>query len=100
MPKSQKYSLGNKIDKIFIEIIEFIAAASFLPKQEKIPYVKVAIRKLDTLKILLLILWETGTIGAKKYIEISQYLSESGKMLGGWHGQLIKNSFGSKPKEK
>jgi hypothetical protein len=56
IPKSQRYSLGNKIDTIFIEIIEMIASATFLSKSEKAPYIKVAIRKLDTVKILLMIL--------------------------------------------
>ena len=66
--------------------------ASFTPRQEKLPYVRVAIRKLDTAKILLLVLWETKSLNNKKYIVLSEKLEEIGKMLGGWHGQLIKQS--------
>ena len=83
--------MGNRIDKIFIEIIELVAGASFLPKSEKPPFIKAGIRKLDTLKILLLILWETNSINDKKYIVLSLPLSEAGKMLGGWIGQLTKS---------
>jgi hypothetical protein len=86
--KSQKYSLGNKIDNIFIEIIEMIASAAFSIKTEKLPYIKVAIRKLDTLKILLLVLWESNGIDNKKYINLSEKLNEIGKMIGGWYGQI------------
>lgn len=92
MPKTQRYSLGNRIDKIFIEIIEMIAGASFLPRTEKLPFLKVAIRKLDTLRILLMIVWETASIEDKQYITLSVQIDDVGKMLGGWHGQLVKQN--------
>lgn len=90
IPKSQKYSLGNKIDNIFIEIIEMISSAAFSSKAEKLPYIKVAIRKLDVLKVLLLVLYESRGLDDKKYINISTPLHEIGKMLGGWYGQVSK----------
>ncbi len=92
IPKSQRYSLGNRIDEIFIEIIEMIASAAFLSKSEKIPYIKIAIRKLDTVKILIMILWETKGLDNKKYITLYTPLHEIGRNLGGWYGQLIKQN--------
>lgn len=101
MPKIHRHTLGQKIDNIFIEIIQAIATASFLSRNEKLPYIRLSIQKTDTLKILLMILWETKTYGDKKYISLSVKLEEVGRMLGGWHGQLIKqNSPGAKPGEK
>jgi len=92
MPKTQKYSLGVKIDNLFTEIIEAVVTAGFLKRNEKIPYVHKAIQKLDTLKIFLMILWETKTLNNKKYATLSILLDEIGKMLGGWHGQLLKQN--------
>jgi len=92
LPKTQKYSLGNRIDKLFIESIEATATAAFLPKPEKTPWVRLAIRKMDTIKILLEILWETKSLEDKKYIVLSEILNEIGKMLGGWNGQLQKQN--------
>ncbi len=92
LPKTQKYSLGNRVDKILIEIMEMVSSASFLPKTEKLPFIKIAIRKLDVVKILIMILWETRGIDSKKYIALSLPLDEAGKMLGGWQGQLIKQN--------
>lgn len=92
LPKTQKYSLGNRIDKLFIESIEAIATAAFLPKGEKIPWVRLAIRKTDTIKVLLAILWETKSLDDKKYIALSEILNEAGKMLGGWSGQLVRQN--------
>ena len=101
IPKSQKYSLGNRIDSIFIEIIEMVASAAFSIKMEKIPYIKIAIRKLDTLKILLMVLWESRGLDNKKYIALSEELHDIGRNLGGWLGQIVKrNSPDAKSGEK
>jgi len=90
LPKTHRYSLGHRIDTLFINIIEAVATASFLSRAEKLPYVQVGIRKLDTLKVLLMVLWEAKSLDHKKYLALSVQLDEIGRMLGGWHGQLIK----------
>jgi len=88
--KTQRYSIGNRIDALFIESIEAISQATFIARHEKEPWVRLAIRKLDTSKLLLQILWETKSLETKRYIILSEKLDEVGKMLGGWRGQLIK----------
>ena len=93
--------MGLKIDTMFIEIIEAVSIATFLSREEKHPWVRLAIRKSDTLKILLMVLWEAKSIDDKKYIVLSQKIEEIGKMLGGWNGQLLKqNSPAVKTREK
>jgi hypothetical protein len=92
IPKTHRYSLGTRIDTFFVEVMEAIAIASFLSRTEKQPYVRLAIRKVDTLKLLLMVLWETKSIGDKKYIALSGPLEEIGKNLGGWSGQLTKQN--------
>jgi len=101
--------LGRRIDDLFIETIEMLATAAFLPREEKIPFVRAAIRKTDTIKILLSILWETKALDNKKYIALSVPLEEIGRMMGGWYGQLAKsvssrvekqNSSGQRLEEK
>lgn len=100
LPKTHRYTLGQRIDNLFIGTIEAAAAASFLKREEKRPYVQAAIRKTDTLKILLMILWETNSLDDKKYIALSEKVDEVGRMLGGWIGQLSKNSPQSLWREK
>lgn len=92
LPKTHRYSLGQRADILFVEIIEAVAIATYLQKTEKMPYVRVAIRKLDTVKILFLIMWEVGSLQNNQYIALSKPLEEIGRMLGGWSGQLTKNS--------
>lgn len=96
LPKTHRHSLGQKIDALFIEIIEGIAIAGFLSKEEKQPWVRLAIRKTDTLKVLLMVLWETKSLSDKRYIALSLKIEEIGKMLGGWNGQLLKQNSPTK----
>ncbi len=100
IPKTHRYSLGQKIDNFFVDAIEAITAASFLPREEKLPYIRLAIRKIDTLKIFLMILWETKSLDNKKYLTLSLKIDEIGKMLGGWQGQLFRQNSPKKQGEK
>ena len=90
IPKTHRHSLGVRIDSLFVETIEATATAAFLAKAEKLPFVRLAIRKVDTIKILLMVLWETKSLDNKKYLALSEKIDGIGKMLGGWHGQLVK----------
>ena len=68
-------------------------------REEKLTYVRFSIRKVDALKILLMILWETKSLDDKKYIALSVKIDEMGKMLGGWYGQLQKQNSPNKGEE-
>jgi hypothetical protein len=92
--------LGTRIDSLFIQIIEATATASFLVVEEKLPYIQITIRKLDTLKLLLMILWETKSLESKKYLFLSEKLDAIGKMLGGWQGQIKKKTLLDKERKK
>jgi len=63
-----------------------------MSKEEKTLYIKTAIRKTDTLKLLFIILWETKSLDNKKYLMISEKIDEIGRMLGGWLGQIVKQN--------
>jgi hypothetical protein len=94
LPKIHKYTLGQRIDSLFIEVIEAISAASFTKSEDKKHYINIAIRKVDTLKVLLMILWETKSIDNKKYLIMSVKIEDIGKMLGGWLNHLqMQNSL-------
>jgi hypothetical protein len=100
LPKLHRHSLGQRIDTLFIELIEAVATSSFLSPQEKAPYIRLAVRKIDTLRVLLMVLWETKSIDDKKYIPLSVKIEEIGRMLGGWIGQLAKQNSPTKAGEK
>jgi hypothetical protein len=83
-PKDSRYTLGAKVDSLFLEVIEEIIKASSSDKTEKIIFLKTASVKLDLLKFFLQISWEIKSLDNKKYINLSEKINEVGKMLGGW----------------
>lgn len=91
-PKETKYSLGEKIDMLLVESIEAALAATFLPPEQKRPFVHRAIVKRDTAEVFLRIAWELASIDTKKYVALSKPLSAAGQQLGGWHNQLLKQN--------
>lgn len=89
------------MDRYLLETIEAISIASFLKREEKLPYVRLAIRKIDVLKIFLMILWETKSLDDNKYIQLSEKINGVGRMLGGWNGNLSpKQNSPDKEKEE
>ena len=92
IPKLTKYSFGEKINTLFTEIIELILTAGFANKEQKSPVIQKASIKLDTLKYFLQLIWELKALDNKQLAAISTPLMEAGKMLGGWHRQLTKQT--------
>ncbi len=90
IPKISRYTLGDKIDSLFIETIESVYTAIFLPRDKKYPYIEQAAAKLNLAKFFLEIAWRIKSLDNKKYIILSEPLDEIGKMLGGWLRQLSK----------
>lgn len=89
-PKVHRYSLGTKIDTLFCEVIQYASSALFVKKEQKLAYIQKAIQVLDTVKVFLRIAYTIKAFETKRYIAITEKLHEIGKMLGGWHNQVIK----------
>lgn len=83
-PKKSRYTLGDRLDTVFIQLVELLWTAGYQSKDEKLPTIAAAIRKLDGLKFLLRIAWEIRILDSAKYVALSEPLIEVGKMLGGW----------------
>lgn len=92
-PKTSRYTLGTKIDSIFLEVTENAFIAGYLFGQEKLPALAKSIAKLDLAKFFLQIAWEIHTLDNKKYIALSEKLDEIGRMLGGWKKGLEKKTL-------
>lgn len=85
-----------KIDNFFTELIDVLLQAGFAARDQKILFTGTAATKLDQLKYFLYLMYRSGELDSKKYIEISMLLSEIGKMLGGWRKQLLKTEGASR----
>jgi len=83
-PKANRFTLGSKIDSIFLNAIEYCFLASYSPLSEKLPLIDRGIARIDLLKLLIQLAWDIRAIDTKKYAQISEQLIEIGRMLGGW----------------
>ncbi|MDI6734169.1 MAG: four helix bundle protein [Patescibacteria group bacterium] len=89
IPKTSRYTLGNKVDSLFLDTIELVFTASYEQLEEKIEKIGAANAKLGTLKFFLQIVWELKLIEDEKYIAISEVLDTIGRILGGWKRGLL-----------
>ncbi len=83
-----RYTLGTKIDALFLDTIELILLAGYSAKDQKLAIVNRSAMKLDATKFFLQTAWELKFFDSKKYTQVSEPLAEVGKMLGGWRKQL------------
>ncbi|RJQ29237.1 four helix bundle protein [Candidatus Parcubacteria bacterium] len=83
IPKSSRYTLGGKIDSIFVELIELLFKTLY-SSNRNVETLESAIAKLDTLKILIQLSWESKLIATTHFTKLIEQLGEIGKMLYGW----------------
>jgi hypothetical protein len=83
-PRVERLGIGQKIEHVFLDILELSFACVYLPPEQKILMLAKVISKMDTLKFFAQLAWESKLIPQEKYIELSGKLEEIGRMLGGW----------------
>lgn len=84
MPKKDKYTLGEKLERTTLELTESLIAASFVNKIGKLTHLEQAATKLDLLKIMVRLGKDIKAIPDSKYLFLEEKLQEIGRMLGGW----------------
>jgi len=83
-PKNKRYTLGQKIDNLTLEIFEYVIKAGYSAKELKLPLITKAVTLVDLLKILIRLSYDIKALDNKKYLFLQQALQEIGRMLGGW----------------
>ncbi len=84
LPRLTRYTLGTKVDTLFIEILEMLLKAQYTRKENKLVVLNEVSSKVDDLKFFVTLLWEAKGINANKYTQLSQKLVSVGRMLGKW----------------
>lgn len=88
IPKKSRYTLGDKIDSRFVQVLELLYVAIYQSPEEKIHTLGRALSGVDTIKFLLRIAWELHVFDDKKYVALSKDLDEVGRQIGGWRKGL------------
>ncbi len=92
LEKFNKYSIGLKIDSLYVEIIERLFQAQYISKEKKVEVLQLATIKLDTLKFFVFTLLEIKGTSEEIYLKLNGTLEEVGKMLYGWKQQALKQT--------
>lgn len=88
MAKGARYTLGERIENKFLDLLELSYNAYFTEKEKKLEKVAECILLTDGLKFLISVAWEGKLISNKHCEDMAVKLDEIGKMLGGWKNSL------------
>lgn len=83
-PKSEKYSLGERIENLILDTLELALTAAYAPSAERPTLLKRLDAKVQLLKTLTRLAHEIRAVDDKKYLVLQEKLQEMGKMVGGW----------------
>lgn len=82
--KGARYTIGSRIENIFLDLLEISYTAYFTEKEKKGEKISKCILLLDTLKFLISVAWEGKLISNAHCEQVALKLEEVGKMFGGW----------------
>ena len=89
LPKCERFGLGQKVDALFIDLLDRLQKASFSPIDLKISLLGDSLSKIDSLKFFIQFCWELKLIPNNQFASIGQDIEDIGKMVGGWRKGLI-----------
>jgi 23S rRNA-intervening sequence protein len=84
LPKSQKFTLGDKLQNLLSEILELLIEAHYAPKAEKVPLLQKVNIKLEKLRFFTRLCFDLGYLSVKQYEAFVHRHDEVGRMTGGW----------------
>ena len=83
-PKPERFGLGEKIDILFLELLEKTYNSTYSKPSMKINILEETASKLDKIKFFSEIAWENKLIMTEKYTLLLEQLQVIGRQLGGW----------------
>ena len=83
-PKTERYTLGEKLKTQALELIEGTWKANGLPLPERLTILEQQQRTLDLSKLLVRLVHEIGIYKLNGYVYRQERLQEIGRMLGVW----------------
>jgi len=88
--KPERFGIGERIDKLFIELLESAQDMRFARRENKIQHIDKILFNLNKIRFLTEVSWENKLISTKEYSEFISGLEKIGKELGGWKKELTK----------
>ena len=86
--KTEKYTLGETIERAGLDALCFIIEAGQLKREWKIPAIDRALLSLEKTKVGLRLAYELQEFNERRYLTLQEMLNKAGRMLGGWRKSL------------
>ena len=86
--KSEKYSLGELIERSGLDILVAIIEAGQLKREWKIPAIDRSLLSLEKMKVCVRLAYDLQELPEGKYLTLQESLDKAGRMLGGWKKSL------------
>lgn len=83
-PRNYKFTLGDRLQNHLTDLLEDIVEATYLPAAEKRPVLQAINRRLEKIRFLFRLAYESGLYNSTKYQLFAQQIDEIGRMVGGW----------------
>lgn len=88
LPRSQKFTFGDRIQNFLSELLELLVEAYYAPKQDKLALLTKVNICLEKLRYYFRLGYELGYYNSSRYKELATLTNEIGKMTGGWINSL------------
>jgi hypothetical protein len=93
LPKSQRFTFGQRLDNLSLDALQLgVKAIRARRRSQKIECVQELDLLLEQLRALWRLVNERGWISRQQLTFIQSRLDETGRMVGGWLGQLSSKS--------
>jgi hypothetical protein len=89
MARSERFGIGDRLDRLWLDLLDAVRKAAYATPIEKIPALNTALREIDAVRFFLQIAWESGLMAQSHFISLASDIEEIGRMVGGWKRGLI-----------
>src|SRR3989344_344209 len=100
MERSARFGIGNKIDVLFLRILELLRKSMYAPINKKVILLEEVSDNIDSFRFFFQLLWETKLVSSKEYISFGVEIENLGKIVGGWKKGLINKTSAMKAEER
>ncbi len=84
LPKNQKFVFGDRLQNHLTDLLESLIEATYLPAPEKKPVLTAVNLRLEKLRFLFRLGFDSGYFSSGLYRDLVAKTDEIGRMTGGW----------------
>ena len=89
MERSARFGIGNKIDVLFLRILELLRKSMYMPAAKKVLLLEEVVGYIDSFRFFFQLLWETKLVSSKEYASFGAEIENLGRIVGGWRKGLL-----------